>query len=73
MFPTPSGALNSAAQQYGEVKQKQDERLGADEHPKDAQHEENAAQGKQQFDDPKQQSEDLKEVKKAAASSLAHA
>ena len=54
------------------MKQKQDERLHEQEHPKEAQKEENEAQGKQ-FDDPKQESEDMKEIKKATASSLTRA
>jgi len=73
MFPTPVGPINAAAEAYGDVKQKQEERLHEQEHPKQAQKEENAAQGKQQFDDPQQESEDLKEIKKATASSLTHA
>ena len=73
MFPTPAGPINAAAEAYGEVKQKQDDKLHEEEHPKQAQHEENAAQGKQQFDDPKQESEDFKEIKKATESSLTHA
>ena len=51
----------------------QAEKLHEEEHPKEAQHEENNAQGKQQFDDPKEESEDLKEIKKATESSLTHA
>ena len=51
----------------------QAEKLHEEEQPKEAQHEENNAQGKQQFDDPKEESEDLKEIKNATESSLTHA
>ena len=41
MFPVPSGATNAAAQQYGEVKQSQDDKLHEQDHPEQAQAEEN--------------------------------
>ena len=41
MFPVPSGAINAAAQQYGEVKQAQDDKLHRQDHPEEAQAEEN--------------------------------
>ena len=40
MFPTPSGPLNAAAEAYGSVKQKQDEKLHEQQHPNAAQKEE---------------------------------
>ena len=72
MFPNPAaGALSAAAESYGAVKQKQDERLHEQEQPTQAQREEKEAQGK--VDDPKQKSEGMKEIEKATKSALARA
>lgn len=72
MFPAPAGRVGAAGDAYGSVATKQAEKVHNQEHPEDALHAENNAQGKKDLEDPQKRQEDKEELKKAMSSSMAH-